>query len=130
MPKFKVLQVKRDKSQSTREVYIVGDKYVLKRGLDDYGEAQNIAEAYQWRALSKSPDRDSFMPVISYDPNGDWLIQRKADKVVRRDPGDKLRNALLPVAQRYGVRDVWAGNFGYHQDRLVVFDYGINKKYY
>lgn len=64
-------------SQGTsRYVYDLGNGFIKKTPIDKKGLWQNESEI---RIYNNNKDNDIILPLVDYDKNGEWVMQRKCD---------------------------------------------------
>lgn len=102
----------------SREVFPFGPEHVLKIAHDP-AEGHNLAEAKAW-ATAPAEMRKLLAPVEAYDPQGVWLLMRKADRVGQATfrECDRLQTAL-----NGRIGDLHSANLGWLDGRWVAIDY-------
>ncbi len=95
--------------------YRLNEKLVVKIERDDT-TFSNILEYKIWEEVQYADDLSKwFAPCIAISPNGKILIQKKAERALKKD---------YPKELPAFFSDIKMDNFGFLDGRLVCFDYG------
>lgn len=102
----------------SREVFPFGPDYVLKVAHDP-SEGHNLAEAKAW-ADAPAWARTHLAPVVAHDPDGVWLLMRRATRIGEAD-GHEMRELRRNLRDNIG--DLHEANAGWFGGRWVAIDY-------
>ena len=113
-------------SGSTRKVYALGERYVIK--IANNGRYANKAEVANYHHLRKKRLGKLLAPILAFDPDGKWLIQERAQNThdatsCPRDCDVTHLQAIIDKLDREGLTDSCCFNYGQIDGRWVCLDY-------
>lgn len=105
---------------------------VVKVPHRDIDKQHNLNEAIAWNNLPSNA-RKHFVPVLSYDKQGEWLIMPRVKSLEFDDSTrKKLQFEVMESIKKKGIwcDDVHIYNVGMSKNNPVILDYGFGCREY
>jgi hypothetical protein len=114
-------------SGETRIVYEI-EGFAVKIPREPGWAEMNRVEATAWH-VAPPKVRKFLLPVLAHHPYGHWLIMPIAERVEPVSEREAFCRRVLSELGDNVLNDVWHGNVGRWNGRLVLFDYADDIEY-